>query len=174
LTIETNCLSGAPIGEREEQTIRWAIDNLSGFIGDGPPPNKPPFIFRRYINGEERAEGIGVETVETLEEAMPIAVRLCPRRPSECAVLVLERLAKTDPRDATIAALRSAVATAREALETCEEVICFQRDKVGCPGEGDGFDRHASEENWPGSWLAMERARSALAALNAADKGKAV
>jgi hypothetical protein len=41
LTNETNCLSGAPIGEREEQTIRWAIDNLSGFIGGAPPINKP-------------------------------------------------------------------------------------------------------------------------------------
>ena len=35
LTIETNCLSGAPIGEREEQTIRWAIGQLCGFLGDG-------------------------------------------------------------------------------------------------------------------------------------------
>jgi hypothetical protein len=109
LTIETNCLSGSPIGEREEETIRWAINNLTGFIGGDAPVNRPPFIFRRYINGEERAEGIGVETVDTLEEAMPIAVRLCPRRPSECAVLVLERLAVPDPRDVTIDQLRGAL-----------------------------------------------------------------
>ena len=63
LTIETNFLSGAPIGESEEAT------------------------------------------------------RLCPRRPSECAVLVLERLAVTDPRDATIATLTAALEEARGALE---------------------------------------------------------
>lgn len=34
LTIETNCLSGGDIGEREEEAIRWAIDHLSAFIAD--------------------------------------------------------------------------------------------------------------------------------------------
>ena len=75
---------------------------------------KPPFVFRRYINGQERAEGIGIETVETLEEAMPLAVRLCPRRPSECAVLVLERLA---PDATTLSRLRAALDVAEGALE---------------------------------------------------------
>ena len=66
------------------------------------------------------------------------------------------------------ATLTAALREARGALADCEEIICFQRDKVGCPGEGDGFDRHASEENWPGSWNVVYRARTALATINAA------
>lgn len=37
LTIETNYLSGRPIIPSDENTINWAIDQLSGFIGKCAP-----------------------------------------------------------------------------------------------------------------------------------------
>lgn len=49
-----------------------------------------PFVFRRFINGEERAEGVTVTRAGTLEQAIPIAARLCSRRAGECAVLVYD------------------------------------------------------------------------------------
>lgn len=47
------------------------------------------YKFRRYVGGQERAEGIEITRAETLEQAMLAAVRLCPRD-RQPTVLVLE------------------------------------------------------------------------------------
>ena len=64
----------------------------------------------------------------------------------------------------TISTLRSAVETARVALEDCAELIELERGTKGCSGPGDHKDRHADAE-WSGSLQALDSARSALTAL---------
>ncbi len=48
----------------------------------------PPFRFRRFVYGQERAQDVLIEREETLERAIKKAARICP--PSEMTVLVYE------------------------------------------------------------------------------------
>jgi hypothetical protein len=41
---------------------------------------RPTFTFRRFVNGQERAEGVRIELAGTLEQAVIAAVRLCPEK----------------------------------------------------------------------------------------------
>jgi hypothetical protein len=41
---------------------------------------RKPFTFRRFVNGQEKAEGVRIELADTLEQAMIRACRLCPEK----------------------------------------------------------------------------------------------
>ena len=102
----------------------------------------PPFRFRRYVHGEERAEGVAIEHETTLESAMRRAAQICPI--TDGTVLVLD--VPTAP---------STAAGEREKLR--EALLIFQNHGFPMCG-GD-----CGSANPPVSSCPMQEARAALA-----------
>jgi hypothetical protein len=124
LTIETNCLSGAPIGEREEQTIRWAIDNLSGFIGGAPPINKPAMPNGSCDCGASSAATMREAAAKMADDAANYDSvgneshwRGYRAAGADIAAAIRAILLPPDTRDGEIAELRAELARLREANE---------------------------------------------------------
>lgn len=62
---------------------------------------KAPFEFNRYINGKLMAEGVRIERIELLEDAMIVAAKIASRGPNgEVPVLVLRSEPSARKRDA--------------------------------------------------------------------------
>lgn len=47
---------------------------------EAEPVHEPPFVFRRYVSGEERAQNIVIERAASLDAAMAKAALICPQR----------------------------------------------------------------------------------------------
>lgn len=52
-----------------------------------PQPAQPPYYFRRFVRGQERAEDVLVEKAATLDEAIKTAARICPSEAMTVLVL---------------------------------------------------------------------------------------
>lgn len=115
LTIETNCLSGGDIGEREEEAIRWAIDHLSAFIADKRDADA---IAAAHLAGRiEQAR----EDAKILAEQLAEATRPDQRMTLAIAIRAIERgrnLTDTEKMKNLMAALAE-----------------FDREEAACDGK---------------------------------------
>lgn len=129
---------------------RLAASRLrQGEVGaPAPAAVGPPFHFRRYVGGVERAEGVTIERESTLEAAMHKAASICPKAP--CTVLVLEEPALITAAQRPQAAGSPAVYTRnglRDGLATVESSPAQPTEEGDAGASAPGDDRREEGAN---------------------------